>query len=380
MLGGNYFDINNENYTINLINNFVTSFKLENIWYAITLYINVFITMSITCNDNSKKMKNYSFLALNVALIVQVLKNTINIPIVFVIFDMLYLFLLSILFMVLSNRKITKHNITNYWFYMLLLNIVQLCSIFIRNVEITNTNNFVTYFILNIDYLLFLIILYKWYFMKGGTSLWVEVVSYGSQKLTSLKRLLEDSHVKSQSKPKLTKEDKITYMIYIPLYFLWNMFTMLIIVLIAILNDAMIEALFITISFWINKRVFGKPFHFKSVSICFCFSSIVYYVLTRITFSIETSIFVPIILGVLLSYGTSTFIKKNYKLYKGMDQLLFNETIRQVTDDELVIKMCKEYYCDRLSDIKISTINNYSIDSVRKKRQKINKELRNLEK
>ena len=115
--------------------------------------------------------------------------------------------------------------------------------------------------------------------MKGDESLCQMVVSYGSLKLTSLKNSLRDLHVKSQNKTELTKEDKITYMIYMPLYLLWNLFTMLIIVLIAILNNAMEEAIFITVAFWINKRVFGKPFHFKSVGMCFCFSSLVYYIL-----------------------------------------------------------------------------------------------------
>ena len=39
LLGGNYFDIVQNNDTINMINNFITNWKLENVWYAITLYI-----------------------------------------------------------------------------------------------------------------------------------------------------------------------------------------------------------------------------------------------------------------------------------------------------------------------------------------------------
>lgn len=384
LLGGNYFDIVQNNNTINIINDFITNWKLENLWYVATLYVNVYITISITCNDNSKKMKKYCLFCLIFAIILQVLKSNINIPFIFVIIDMIYLFLLSLLYLRINKIEIQKYNITNYWFYMLMLNTMQLLSIFMRNISIQNQTQFKQSFIigivLNLDYLMVLFIIYKLYFMKGVKSLWVLVVSYGSQKLTSLKNLLRNSHVKSQNKNKLTKEDKITYMIYTPLYLLWNLFTMLIIVIIAMLNNAMEETIFITIAFWINKRVFGKPFHFKSVGICFCFSSLVYYILTRITLHIETSLFIPIFLGVGLSYTTSTFMKKNYKLYKGMGLDLFNETIRQVSDDELIIKMCKEYYCDRLNDVKIASINGYSIDSVRKKRQKINKELRNLEK
>lgn len=153
---------------------------------------------------------------------------------------------------------------------------------------------------------------------------------------------------------------------------------MLIIVAIAFLNDAFIEAIFITVAFWLNKHSFGKPFHFKSVAICFAFSSFTYYVLTRVTFTTETSFFVPIFLGVALSYVTSHFIKKNTKLYKGMPLEDFYKTIIPVEDDKLVIKILKEYYCDRLDDKTIATRNYYSIDSIRKKRQNVNKKLKNL--
>lgn len=177
----------------------------------------------------------------------------------------------------------------------------------------------------------------------------------------------------------MTKEEKVTKAIFIPLYILWNLFTMLMIVAIAFLNDAFIEAIFITVAFWVNKFSFGKPFHFKSVGICFAFSSFTYYVLTRITFKTETSFFIPIFLGVALSYVTSHFIKRNTKLYKGMPVDELYATVIQVEQDTLVIEMLKEFYCDRLSDSAIAIRSNYSIDSVRKKRQLVNKKLRSLQ-
>ena len=379
LLGGNYFDIVQTNDAINMINDFIIHWKLENVWYAITLYIYLRIIVSITCNDNSHKLSKYCIIFMIIVIPLQYIKNYIGIIGMFI--DYIYLFVLCIVYLRLNNKNIIKNNVLNYISIMIIYTLIQLFSMIIRNQNISYiVDNFYINVVLNIDVLIFIIIVHKLYFMKGVENLCQTVVSYGLQKLTSLKNSLRDLHVKSQNKPKLTKEERITYMIYTPLYLLWNLFTMLIIVLIALLNNAMEEAIFITIAFWINKRVFGKPFHFKSVSMCFCFSSIVYYILTRITFKIQTSLFIPIFLGVALSYVTSTFIKRNYKLYKGMSIDLFNETIKQVTNDELVIKMCREYYCDRLNDVKIATINNYSIDSVRKKRQRINKELRNLEK
>jgi len=377
VLGGDYFGIVYTNKTINTINDFMMYWRLENIWYAITLYINVYITLAITCNENNKRIKLYSIIALIIAIVLQLCKTNINLPALFVCIDMLYLFILSLIYLKLF-KKIEKINIKNYWIYMLFLNIIQLASIFIRNVPITNENNFIAYFILNIDYLIVLVILYKLYFMKGGSDLWVEVVSYGSQKLTSLKVSLKKLLRKSQSKKPKSKEEKITMAIYYPLYILWNLFTMLIIVLIACLNDAFIEAIFITVAFWVNKRSFGKPFHFKSVAICFIFSSLTYYILTRITFKTSTSFFIPIFLGVLLSYVTSHLIKKNTKLYKGMSQEELYNTVIQVTSDPIPTEICKQFYCDRLDDRQIARNVNYSIDSVRKKRQEINKKLRSL--
>ena len=135
---------------------------------------------------------------------------------------------------------------------------------------------------------------------------------------------------------------------------------------------------FITVAFWVNKFAFGKPFHFKSVAICFAFSSITYYVLTSVTFSTETSFLIPIFLGVALSYVTSHFIKKNTNLYKGIPESELIDIVKQVEDNALTIKILKEYYCDRLDDRVIARNNNYSIDSIRKIRQRVNKKLKSL--
>lgn len=55
LFGLDYFGLDTNNKIIININNFVSHWHLQNVWYTITLYINTFIIMSITCNDNSKK-------------------------------------------------------------------------------------------------------------------------------------------------------------------------------------------------------------------------------------------------------------------------------------------------------------------------------------
>lgn len=380
LLGSKYFELALDNYAVNMICDFITKFKLENVWYCITLYVNTYIMISITCSDNSRSMKKFNIFVLIIALILQFLKQTYNIPILFVIIDFIYLLLFSIIHLKLNKKKIERNHITNFIILTILINVFQLISIFTRNVNITNTNNFIIYFILNVDFIIMICILYKWYFMKGGKSLWVEVVSSGSQKLISLKTSLRKLLNNYQKIKNSSKQEKITYAIYYPLYLLWNLFTMLVICLIAMLNDMFIEAIFITVAFWINKRVFGKAFHFKSVFTCFLVSTLIYYCLTRVTFQVGISFIIPIFLGVLLSYVTAHLVKKNTKLYKGIPEEELREVITQVTDDELVIKICKEFYCDRYSDVKIANINHYSVPSIRLKRQMVNKKLKDLNK
>lgn len=249
LLGGNYFEIVYTNKAVNMINNFITHWKLENIWYTFTLYINVYIVMSITTNTNNKHMKIYSIFITIVAMIFQLLKATINLPALFVIFDTIYMFLFSMIYLIYTKQKITKTNIANYIGIVLIINITQLLSICIRNVTIQKQVNFIIGFILNLDYLIALIIIHKLYFYKGGKSLWDTVVYSGLQKLISLKDSLQDLLEKSHDKKPKSKEEKITNAIYLPLYLLWNLFTMLIIVAISFLNDAFIEAIFITVAF-----------------------------------------------------------------------------------------------------------------------------------
>ena len=61
-----------------------------------------------------------------------------------------------------------------------------------------------------------------------------------------------------------------------------------------------------------------------------------------------------------------------------MEEQELYDTIKKVTSDPLVIKICKEYYCDRYNDVKIASINNYSVPSIRNKRQMVNRKLKSL--
>lgn len=382
MFGFNYFQIDTNNKIINSINNFILKWHLENVWYTITLFINGIVIMSITCNDNSKKMKIYTLCFTPLFIFVQICKAKYNIPFLFVLIDLLYLFILSICYIKFVKReKIKKCNVRNYWLFMLLSFIFQFLSVLTRNIKITNQNNFIIYSILDIDYIVLNMFVYKLYFLKGGKDLWVEVHSYCSDLLISLKKLptkLQQSY--QLAKPR-NREEKLANNIYIVLFWLYNIFSVFVILFIGTLNDTFIECIFILSSFWINKGVFGKPFHLKKASTCFVVSSLSYYILNRLTWKIGISFLIPTILGISLSYITSKIMARyeNIYLYKGMPEDKFYDIINKVTDNEEHIEICKMYYVDKESNLKIAMKFNYSEVNIKKIKRKINDKIKELQ-
>ena len=90
------FGIDLNNPFILKLNEIISKYNLENVWYAITLYINVYIVLAITCNDNSKKMKIYTLICMPLCIYIQCIKN---VSLMFVILDFIYIFLLNLNFL-----------------------------------------------------------------------------------------------------------------------------------------------------------------------------------------------------------------------------------------------------------------------------------------
>lgn len=386
LFGFDYFNLDMNNEVVLMINNFVSTYHLEYIWYAVTLYINAFCIISITTNIGDDKMKKDILFMLPLFLFMQYLKNTINMPWLFIIVDFVYLFILSILYIKYRGNKIDRNNITNFILFSIMTIIFQYISLVTRNIPVQNQdafdNDFIINIIINIDYFALMLMTRKLYFIKGGKSLWDLVHSSFSDLLTSLKSLptkWQESYRKA--KPKITnKETKLEYRIYIILFWLYNLFTLLVILFIATLNHTFIECIFIVTSFWINKAIFGKAFHLKKASVCFVVSSVSYYALNRLTWDIGISFIVPISLGIALSYITSKlmFIQERKQLYRGMELDEFYNTITKVTSNHEHIEICKMFYVDKQPDIKIAFRYNYSVSNIKKIKQKINKQIREL--
>lgn len=376
LVGFNRFGIDLNNPIILKLNEIISKYNLENVWYAITLYINVYIVMAITCNDNSRKMKLYTLICMPLCIFIQFMKNE---NLIFVILDFVLILILSLIY---KKFKFNKSNYLNYISITILMMLFQVISLITRNININMTlgNNFISTIIMDIDYILISIIFYKLYFLKGGSSLCGMAHYSGLHLMMALKSLPKklQAKLKSKSKRKLTKQEKVYNMIFYPFVVIYNLFSMAVIFFIAYLLHSVIECIFITLSFWINKFAFGKPFHAKDSKTCFIISSISYIILNKLaTSTIGISILWQVILGVMFSFITSRFVKNEVKkLYKGITSGEFDNKILKVTDkDSLQYKICYMYYVDRKSELQIAHNVGYSIDNIKKIKSKINKKI-----
>ena len=372
LFGFDYFGLDTNNEIIIMIDKFINTFHLELLWYAITLYIYQYIIFSISCVDCSKRMKIYTICTLPIAMLIQILKTKINMPYLFTIIDLLWLFMFSILYIKMVKRnKIEKYNVSNYWIYCVVNMIFQLLSMFIRNIEIVNSHGIIISILLNFDYILLSIISYKLFFDMGGKSLWDWVVSSFSHLRTLLRTLptkLQKFYLNNKAKSRF---DKISDCIYIPLFLLWNVFTLLVILFIATLNHTFVECIIIATSFWINKKTFGEPFHMKTALSCFIISNLTYYCLNRITIPNGISLIVSISLGILLCYITSKFVKSK-KLYRGMSIEEYDKFVLPFYSiNSTYYEIGKLFYVDRYSEQWIANKLSYSIPSIQKKKYEL---------
>ncbi len=260
--------------------------------------------------------------------------------------------------------------------------IIQFLSSIVRDYDIQNYKILYN-LIMNIDYYIMLIIWYK-IEKQGGVEKWVNFQEAGSylQMKANLKNLPIKLQKSLHSFKQLDKKSKISISLYFAFSLIWNVSTVLIVLFVARMNHTLIECIFILTSFWLSKKAFGRPFHLKNMAHCFVVSNITYYVLNRITLPLHISIFVPILLGVGLSYVTSKLVKKIYKpLYRGMPKELFNEIILKVEDkNSLKYNICYEYYIEKKMAVSLSIKYHYSEAGIRKILKIVNKKIKELNK
>ncbi|MBR2997971.1 MAG: accessory gene regulator B family protein [Bacilli bacterium] len=376
IVGLDYFGIDVKNPVLIKIDGLFAKYHLKEVWYFITIYLQLYFYLCLVCKRRGLYI--YTLIGSIINILVQYALTIFLQP---EWYYQLFSFILTLILPMIVNKKFC---IKRQIIFIILINVYQLISLFIRNVGVnSNYGNFILDSILNLDQLLLLVITYNVFFMKGEIICLQEVGSSLLKKINlkkSLQRLQKNLQSNLEAFKKKNKQEKLTIIIFSILSLIWNCLTLLVVFIIAMMNDSVIECIFIISSFWLSKRSFGKAFHFDSMIICFIVSNITYFVLNRITTPLGISIFIPILLGVGLSYVTSKLVKKIYKpLYRGMPEDLFEETILQVVDkDSDKYNICYEFYIEKKSDLALSYKYNYSVSGIRKIKDRINDKIKRL--
>ena len=167
MVGLDYFGIDVNNNMLNNINTVIEKhWYLRDLINLTTLTIQLYLYLCIVC-----KRKNLYWYAITGG-IVNLLSQIILMQ--FFKMDWIYTIIsicITITFPIIINKKISVKRIIAY---ILLINLYQLISMFVRNVGVnSNYGNFIVDSILNIDQLLMLLINYKIVFMKGDVKKWI---------------------------------------------------------------------------------------------------------------------------------------------------------------------------------------------------------------
>ena len=378
LVGLEYFGLDINNPIVNKVSNLCLKWKIDSIWYSISLFLQLYFYLRIVCVN--KKCSIYSIIGLIILIITQVLITNYNISKYF--YTLISFLLMIIIPMIIEKKIMIKRQII----VILLMFFYQFVSIFIRNIHIKYENwNFIVDTILNLDQLILLIITERIILKKGDLLCGQEAFLFFQKKINlkkSLKKLQKNFQNNREKFKKKSTEEKISIVIYIILSLIWNVLSVVIILFVSFINDTLIECIFILTSFWLSKTTFGKPFHFDSMKKCFIVSNLTYYGLNKLTTPLGISLVIPIMLGVGLSYVTSKFVKKTYKpLYRGMPEDLFEETISKVEEkDNIKYKICYEFYIDRISDVSLAFKYNYSVAGIRKIKDRINKKIKELNK
>ncbi len=370
LVGLDYFGVDVTNPTMVKINQFLLIYRLDFFYQLICLYITFYFIKSIVLENYKIDLETFLIPSIN------------NIGIYFLFkYNCLQLYSIFNISILLIYFIIKKAKIKRIVMAFIINIIFQLLSSIVRNYDTQNYYIFINS-IMNIDYYIMLIIWYKLE-KQGGVKICQingqEVGSYLQTKV-NLKKSLTKLQTNLHNFRKQPKRERLAISIYLFLSLIWNTLSVVVILLVAKLNNTFIECIFILTSFWLSKKSFGKAFHLPSMAQCFAVSNLTYYVLNRITTPLGVSILVPILLGVGLAYVTSKLVKKLYKpLYRGMPQELFDETILKVTDKNSdKYKICYDYFVLKKSAVNLSMKYIYSEAGIRKIKDRVNDQIKRL--
>lgn len=166
LFGITHFNLDLDNKLFLGINDFMTTYNLTNIYYTLTLSIQVYLLYCIVNITKGKKAMLYSLAIVPLNVLVRVMTSR---------YELLlgnWAGLIEILYLVLITTKCNYKKFLRGLFVVMFMVIYQGLSVLLRDYEIkVHTYNLITELILSIDLYILLILHREVSFMNGGT--WV---------------------------------------------------------------------------------------------------------------------------------------------------------------------------------------------------------------
>ena len=323
-------------------------------------------------------------------------------------------FILDVIIMVIIlfiygalNKKKKSIVLLNGIFVMLIVSLYQSYILILRGINFININNFgfMSNALLYIDYSIVLISLYLYYNNRKEEKSWIghqaevhlfsdlwhglvsllvslweslslnlsklvrNVMLIGKKKKMPLKKKLEQE--KQQNN--LSKTEIVIFNILAFIFVVaYNLFTILVILGFAKLNNVVLEVLLSLIIFASNKKVLDKALHFKSNLVCFITSFGSYYIISRLTYQFSISIFIPALLGFILALVSSWYAWQMIaEVKRGMSEEEMRKIIDKYNLTELEGNLMIDYYCRRKSITYLANSYHYSEANIYKLKKNI---------
>ena len=236
--------------------------------------------------------------------------------------------------------------------------------VFLKNIIPSNRYDLVYDFLLNFYYILLLLFTYHFH-LKNKTKVnndFLFVIKILNNKLEKEDFIYYVDKIKA-SYADFSKQNngtKVAFILYLIFFVIQEFLTLGLIFYIASINDYIIECIFILTSFLISKQTYGA-FHFKSFILCFFVSNVSFFILSKLTISVNITFVIPILFGITLSYIASLFIKKNDLLpYRGIPEEDLKKHCEEKELNKVETGVLVDYFANRYSLEKIARKHHYS--------------------
>jgi hypothetical protein len=383
LLGFNFFDADTSNKILLWISDFIYYFNLYYIISFIIIFVQTFIFLRLSCKNKNLKIYFISSIILTLFnIITQLLIHNYLSPktqnmysFIFSVFSLIILLTTTILIDVKKNYndkndtifKKIWHRIKRPIIFSILIFIYQFITLFIRDITAVNRYKYLYNFLLNFDFMILLLLTYYLFLKKENN---IKKIRESDFSLVSLlnnipskeevKILVSNLKENKEKFNKLSKFDKTVNVLYTIFFIIGECINLGIVIFIACLNNYLIECLFIILAFQITKKTFGA-FHFKSFIVCFVVSNISFYILSKLTATVDITFVVPAAFGILLGYIASKFIKKtDVAPYRGMAK----EHLENICDGKklkkIEIDILNDYFCNKETLTRLTMKYNYS--------------------